>query len=241
MAVSAEGAWAPGPASPLLTKGAVHVWRADLQDAADELDAALSSDERARAQRFADPRHGRQWRRSRGVLRALLGRYLDERPSALRFAAGAHGKPELIDAQLSFNLSHSGTVALYAVSAAGAVGVDVELPRRRIDVLGVAARTFGPDEAQRLQALDDEAREREFLRAWVRHEAELKCLGVGLGGAGVGLRAAADAIDAPTRPWIAALEVGGRGAGAVAVAAAPRELRCWDWPGAARRTTTTGS
>ena len=65
----------------------------------------------------------------------------------------------------------------------GAVGVDVEVARRPINEAALAARTFGPDEARRLAALDPVSREREFLRLWVRHEARLKCRGTGIGDA----------------------------------------------------------
>jgi 4'-phosphopantetheinyl transferase len=236
----AEDIWAPGSDQPLLADGTVHVWRADLETVGDELGGLLCGDERARAASFLHERDRKLWTRSRGVLRVLLARYLQLDPRTPRFAAGVYGKPALLDdaleraappartharpAQLSFNLSHSAGLALYAFTPTAAVGVDVELARRPIDVLAIAARTFGPAEARRLEELDQPTREREFLRAWVRHEAELKCLGVGIGGA--------HEIDArQPRPWIAQLDVGPQGAAAVAVQKPPRELRCWDWRG----------
>ena len=240
-----KDAWTPGPDCPLLAEGAVHVWRADLEAVTDDLGGLLCGEERARAERFLRERDRKLWMRSRGVLRALLGRYLQVDARTLRFSPGAHGKPALIDdragssttqasvpassARISFNLSHSGRLALYAFTPTAAVGVDVELVRRPIDVLAIARRTFGAAEAQRLEGLDQATREREFLRAWVRHEAELKCLGDGIGGASSGIGAAGTDIGGP-RPWIAELEVGPRAAAAVAVELPPRELRCWDWP-----------
>jgi 4'-phosphopantetheinyl transferase len=140
----------------------------------------------------------------------------------LRIEAGANGKPELVGdfrgPAISFNLSHSGEIALYAFTRAGPVGVDVEVARRPIDSLALARRAFGRDEADRLAQLDPESRELEFLRAWVRHEAAVKLLGTGIGGkpaAGFG-------------PWFADLEIGARAAAAVALAAPPSELRCWE-------------
>jgi 4'-phosphopantetheinyl transferase len=236
--VVAEHAWAPGPARPRLADGAVHVWRADLTSAGDDLLELLSPEEQARAERFLRERDRRLWTRSRGLLRALLGRYLQVDGRTLRFATGAHGKPELLgDASrlvaepargsaasptMSFNLSHSGGIALYAFATTAAVGVDVELANRPIDAVAIAARMFGAAEAARLQRLDPDSRERELLRAWARHEAELKCLGIGIGGSRQALRG-------ENRPWVADLEVGGRAAAAVAVEAPPEELRCWTW------------
>jgi 4'-phosphopantetheinyl transferase len=225
MPVTAEGAWTPGPLRPQLADGAVHVWRADLTAAASEPAKLLSDDERARAARIVNERKGAMWGRSRGLLRALIGRYLQRDPTSLRFSTGEHGKLTLAgDASptLDFNVSHSGQLALYAFSDAGAVGVDVEVARRPIDEVAIAVHVLGASEAARLQALDPAARQREFLRAWTRHEAELKCLGMGIGGTnGVN--------DGTTRPWVAELELGPVAAGAVATARPAREFRCWGW------------
>lgn len=216
------GDWQPGPRRPQLAEGAVHVWRADLATAGAEVEGLLCAAERERAALMLKQRDRQLWTRARGVLRALLGRYLQSDPTALRFAIGAHGKPALAGhEQVSFNLSHSGHVALCAFAERSAVGVDVELDRRPLDEPALAARAFGAAEARRLQALDPAARRCEFLRAWTRHEATLKCRGTGI---------AAGAVDAHAHPlWIAELEIGGQAAGAVAVQGRVRELRCWDW------------
>ena len=101
-----------------------------------------------------------RWTRSRGILRTLLGRYLDCDPRTLRFVPGPHGKPALHREEggwttdLRFNLSHSGTLALYAVTVGREVGVDIECARERYTA--------------------------EFLRAWVAREAAVKCRGSGL-------------------------------------------------------------
>ncbi len=225
MAVSVLAAWAPPPASPLLADGAVHVWRADLQDVSDDLCVALSTQERERAERFLRERNRQLWRRSRALLRTLLGRYLHVEPSSLRFGAGAYGKPELIeqtDTTLSFNLSHSRQQALYAFATPGPVGIDVEGPRRAFDAVAIAARELGPEQAQRLNALPPPERQYEFLRAWVRHEAELKCLGLGLG--------AADRRPDTSFLWIEELQLGPDVVAALAAPERPSELRCWQWP-----------
>jgi 4'-phosphopantetheinyl transferase len=223
MPASGDDLWKPGPLHPLLGEDAVHVWRADLATAREDLDELLCSDERERAKRFVSDRDGELWRRSRGLLRALLGRYLQRDPRSLRFDVGEHGKPTLADdapTRLAFNMSHSGELALYAFSTAGAVGVDVETSRRRIDEVAIAARTLGAAEARRLRSLAPRARRREFLRSWTRYEAELKCLGVGIG-------ATDPVIDVP-RLAVTELELGPETGGAVATERAARELCCWD-------------
>jgi 4'-phosphopantetheinyl transferase len=201
----------------------VHVWRADLTMLADGLGALLDGEEQARAERMLRTADRRLWTRARGLLRALLGRYLQADPGALRFIGGEHGKPELADGPF-FNISHSGALALYALSTTSAVGVDVEVarrepPRQRTSDIALAARAFGPAQARRLAALDPAARESEFLRAWTRHEAVLKRRGTGIDGG------RADTGGT----WIGELDVGPGAAAAVALDAPPSDLRCWEW------------
>jgi 4'-phosphopantetheinyl transferase len=240
-----ERPWTPAPPEPRLAAGALHVWRVDLQAVDETLVELLSPDERERAARIVRERERRAWTRARGVLRALLGRYLERDPRALRFTAGPHGKPALRDASsglpagggpsetpggspapvaqtLAFNLSHSGPLALYALTAGLPVGVDVELDRRELDEPALARRVFGEAQARRLKALDPPVRRREFLRAWVRHEAQVKCLGLGIA-------AAEGATSGDRGLWIADIDIGGEGAAAVAVEGGRHELRCWTW------------
>lgn len=227
----------------------MHVWRANL----DELDgrtharlaALLSEEERARATRLLSEHKQLLWTRARGVLRDLLARYLRCDGRELRLSTDARGKPTLasptavgvpadragapmpsVDAHTdapSFNLSHSGALALYAFSGGAAVGVDVESnARRMLDEVALATRVFGADTGNRLRSIaDPAARQREFLRAWTRYEAELKCLGAGIG----------SGVPATLRQglWVAELEVRTGAIGAVACERVVTQLRCWTW------------
>src|SRR5690349_17488990 len=172
-APSASTQWVPGPSSPLLASREVHVWRADLDCVDDCVLAYLSRPEQERLAGFSKPAAGARWGRARGLLRSLLGAYLDAAPAGLTFEFGGGGKPRLAgpvpSASICFNLSHSGPLALFAFARAP-VGVDVELDRRPIDEAAVAARAFPPDTARSIAALEPRDRRREFLRAWARHE-----------------------------------------------------------------------
>jgi len=212
----------------------VDVWRADLAAIEDDLEDLLCAEELARAARILHPRHRVLWTRSRGVLRMLLARHLDRDPLDLRFVLGPHGKPALFSEgptrpqateDLRFNLSHSDGLALVAVTVGREVGVDVEAPRGRVDELAVAARVLGDEQARRLARLNSRARARAFLRAWVAHEAVVKCLGLGLG--------LATPLEGspPADLWTAAVDVGPHAAAAVAVEGGPCELRYRDWRG----------
>jgi 4'-phosphopantetheinyl transferase len=222
--------WTPGPAQPRLRSGALHVWRVELNLVDDRFEELLDSEERERAGRILSARSRHLWSRSRGALRVLLASYLDCEAQAVRLRPLAGGKPALREppggAALSFNLSHSGGLALYAF-ARRQVGADVQVARAPgrapIDHVALARRLFGEEEAQRLSMLGSEEREWDFLRLWTRHEAQLKQRGNGIGGGHT---------RSDGRPiWIADLDLGADAAGAVAVARPCTELLLWTWAG----------
>src|SRR3954453_16474618 len=118
----------------------VHVWSVDLDRPAAQLAGALSEDELLRAAAFKVEDGRRNFVATRGALRILVGRYLDEDPAAIRFTVAKNGKPGLVHPSLlQFNVSHSGDVALIVVGHVE-VGVDVEQIKLRHDLTGLAKR-----------------------------------------------------------------------------------------------------
>lgn len=117
------------------------------------------------------------------ALREVLARYLDEDPAGIELRRGEHGKPALADpsSPLRFNLSHSGGLALVAVTHGLEVGVDVERIRPRRDLRRLAERALDPAAAAAVRAAPADDRPAAFHRAWARREAIAKCLGTGLG------------------------------------------------------------
>jgi 4'-phosphopantetheinyl transferase len=105
-------------------------------------------------------------------LRGLLARYLEH---PVRIVLEEHGKPRLDDDSLAFNLSHSGTLALVAISSEGPLGIDIEQHRTIRDIDQLAKRYFTPAEAA-LVARDPAV----FFRLWSRKEAWIKAQGGGL-------------------------------------------------------------
>jgi 4'-phosphopantetheinyl transferase len=161
----------------------VEVWRAHLDRWRCARPDVLSEEERARAKRFRFDADRARWMKGRILLRLLLGNYLQGDPREIPIELDANDKPAVRGSSICFNLSHSDDLALYAFTWGCAIGIDVEQLGRRADVLRLAERALGLAEGQRLRNLPDEAREREFLRSWVRHEAALKCRGGRLGAA----------------------------------------------------------
>ena len=77
----------------------VHVWRTSLNVPASTIwafEQTLSDDERVKAEKFKFAKDRFHFIISRGVLRTILGRYLQRNPQTLCFAYSHHGKPMLI-------------------------------------------------------------------------------------------------------------------------------------------------
>ena len=147
-----------------------------------EIESNLSSEERQRAARFRFPEHAVRYRVCHGVMRRILGGYLDVPPNRVELVAQAKGKPRLAgDSRLRFNLSHSGDLALLAVAEGLEVGVDLEEVRSDLSVDGLAG-FFTVAERDRLRAAAPGDKERTFFRWWTRKEAVLKADGSGLSG-----------------------------------------------------------
>jgi 4'-phosphopantetheinyl transferase len=177
--------WAPPPRRLSLAPDQVHVWRASLDDLgsrAARLAAVLSEDEARRAARFLVEQARLRFVVGRAVLRDILSRYLHVTPTALRFEYGAEGKPALAEpyCSLHFNVSHSGPLALYAVTRGRLVGVDLEETRPIPDAEQVAERFFSPAERAALRAMPEGQRRHAFYACWTRKEALVKALGGGL-------------------------------------------------------------
>lgn len=178
-AVIERMAWTPGVGRDRLVLGAVDVWHADLDRIA-EGDATLSEAERARSARFRFEADRRRWVRCRATLRLLLGSYLGCEPGDVRLEAGPRGKPAVAGGGIEFNLSHSWGRAVFAFAIDNPVGVDIEHEGRVLDPLA-AARMLGDGEWKRLAALPRQRLDAAFVRAWVRHEAGVKCRGERIG------------------------------------------------------------
>lgn len=167
-----------------LEKNEVHIWRANLElpeEKINQLFNLLNKDEQERAQRFHFARDRARFIAARGMLRKLLGQYVAISPEQLQFNYNQYGKPNLIQKpEIQFNLSHAHNQALIAVTLASAVGVDIEYCDREVDIDGISKRFFSANECQVIQSLTDVKKRQVFFTAWVRKEAFLKALGMGL-------------------------------------------------------------
>ena len=169
-----------------VASGEVHVWCARLDVPAETLArlyATLAVDERNRSARFRFQRDRRHFIVARGVLRKLLGRYLQTEPGRIAFVYQAFGKPDLspeFGGRLKFNLSHSAGLALIAIAAESDVGVDLEYVRAQSDYAELARHFFSAAEVEQLSALPDHLYAEAFIGCWTKKEAYVKARGRGL-------------------------------------------------------------
>ena len=241
--------WRSPPESLVLGCDEVHVWRATLDQTPSQIQSflqTLAADERTRAERFYFEKDREHFIVARGVLRAILGGYLNQAPESLSFCYSAHGKPSVAgefgaDA-IRFNMSHSHGIALYAVAHGREVGIDIERVRFDVEVAEIAERFFSRREVEMLRTLSTEDQRQAFFRCWTRKEAYIKARGEGLSlpldKFDVSLSPGEPAALLSTQPdpseaarwslqelthapgYVAALAVAGHG----------WRLACWQWP-----------
>ncbi len=181
------GLWQSPPATSTLTPDRVDVWRVSLDQplpAVQRCAQVLSPDEHTRVARFHFERDQRRFTLARGTLRRILARYLGVAPQTIQFQYNAQRKPGLDTTSYpvtpQFNLSHSGNLAIYAVTTARTVGIDIEEIRPITDFVQLVERFFSVEERTMFQLLPDAQRRTAFFAGWVRKEAYIKARGLGL-------------------------------------------------------------
>ncbi len=167
----------------------VHIWLANLEleiYALPKFLRNLSLAERSRAQRLRFDHDRRRYVIAKGLLRRLLGDYLEMEPNEVQFTAGPSGKPGLSErlqnehGVLHFNQAHSGHLGIYAFCRNRRVGVDIEEVRPFPDMDQIASLLFSTQEMAVFQSLSTKERQRAFFSAWTHKEAFVKALGKGL-------------------------------------------------------------
>jgi 4'-phosphopantetheinyl transferase len=165
----------------LLESDIVQLSVSSLDQPKEPYEHVLSADEHERASRFVFDRHRHAYIVARGILRLILGRALQIPPQDVRFVYGCKGKPMLAaQSPIRFNLSHSGSVVVYALTARREIGIDVEHIRPVHDMDTLARYSFSSAENNVFVNLPESQRQEAFFNCWTRKEAYIKALGDGL-------------------------------------------------------------
>jgi len=157
----------------------VHLWFLDLKALASPLGLAEDKEDFSSLK----PRHERTIRRF--YLRLLLGAYLGLPGKDVVISRLVKGKPVLdVDVhhrQIDFSSASSDGCCLIGISAAGLIGVDLELADRKTGKpLSLARRYFSATEQQRFDALKSSEIDRAFMHTWACKEAVVKAAGHGI-------------------------------------------------------------
>lgn len=226
----------------------VHVWCVRLDNLSTLMSSVaryLSADEQTRAGRFVFRPDRDRYIASRGVLRAILGRYLSQDPSHLLFSYNSYGKPQMDSSReasaIRFNLSHSQALALYAVARTREVGIDIECITRDVPYEDIVEQFFSSAEKDAFRRIPKDDQREWFFACWTIKEAYVKAVGTGLG-------EPLDRIEVTLHPgtstaslkilgepqqrcrWTAQLLKSVPGyIGAVVAEAGPWRLRYWHW------------
>ncbi|MBL8524560.1 MAG: 4'-phosphopantetheinyl transferase superfamily protein [Betaproteobacteria bacterium] len=167
---------------PALDEGEILIGWLDLERVVtDEELEWLAPAEHARAARFAFDRDRQRFIAGRAAVRHALARQTGKAPKDLALHAGPHGKPYLADAgDLSFNLTHSGSTGLLAISRGAEIGVDLERVTLPADPHAIAGSVFTPEERRLLQSVPKAQLAQAFFTCWTLKEACLKAVGTGM-------------------------------------------------------------
>src|SRR5258705_4979278 len=130
LADSYQHPWPDAPNHSLSEGSEVHVWRAFLRrdhSTVQIFSPTLSADEQHRADRFHFERDRDCFVLARGILREIIGRYVNLAPARVRFSYNSFGKPSVSywtdKGWLRFNVSYTHDAALYVIALGREVAI----------------------------------------------------------------------------------------------------------------------
>jgi 4'-phosphopantetheinyl transferase len=170
-----------------LNEHSIHLWSLSFDDPqADSklLFKQLPLYERDRAERIYSPRLRENFVAGRAFLRSTLSYYLGISPGEVLINIDQRGKPylapEINHQNITFNFSHTASLATLVVAHEQRVGVDIEKLKPLQRMAAIAKRFFSKNELDEWHACSEIYRQEKFFRLWTRKEAWTKADGRGL-------------------------------------------------------------
>lgn len=143
-----------------------------------DADESLSSPERRRLAQIANPRQAKLFLLARYLLRQLLAPQLHIAPQQIPISLHHKGKPQLLNSDWHFNISHTGSLLALAIGNQAPLGVDLEARQLSSAQIQRLARRYFNEQEQTWLAAHPEPE--YFLRLWTIKEAVLKAHGGGI-------------------------------------------------------------
>jgi len=169
-----------------LFAGKIHIWFACVDCSPKEIrkfETLISTEEKARSQRFRSAQDRERYIVQHGMLRSLLCGYVGCGPRQVDIRTSVNGKPYLAGPDrdvIHFSASQSDAFAAFAFSRIGRIGVDIEKMRDIPDMIEIVERHFTPREKHAIFCGQENLRSGLFYKLWTRKEAVLKAQGEGL-------------------------------------------------------------
>lgn len=164
----------------------VHVWYARLDSPSAVLRSlyeTLAPCEKSKARQFKFHVDVCRFIARRGILRYLLAKYAGIAPAEVELLSSEQGKLHIAGHQssrLRFNLSHSGGLAVYALTLDRDVGVDIECIDQSMAWQGISKAFFTEREQNVIEQLPVPRQSEAFFEIWTQKESILKADGMGL-------------------------------------------------------------
>ncbi|GJL62445.1 MAG: hypothetical protein NPIRA04_10990 [Nitrospirales bacterium] len=162
----------------------VHVWLASLNQTSATVETffkLLTLDEKHGAPNYHFAKVRDYFTVGRGVLRIILGLYLNIPPDRIQLTYNKFGKPALCDsdegATVCFNVSHSNDIVLCTVMRGRELGNDVECVRDNLSYVENRQKFFSSRESQHIMVLSVYLLETAIYTCCAHKETYIKAVG----------------------------------------------------------------
>jgi 4'-phosphopantetheinyl transferase len=170
-----------------VASGIIHIWSARYSDLGRYypiLSSFLCAEEVIRAAEFKKQKDAQNYILRHGLVRAVLGQYIQEEPGKVLFVHGMCGKPDLDpesnDQDIRFSLSSTGEMVCLGVTRRSGIGLDIVKTTTHCRISEIGQYLFTPGEREWIARTNPDRRSNRFFRIWSLKEALLKATGNGV-------------------------------------------------------------
>ena len=163
----------------------IHVYLVELDKCSrhfKQFSPLLSMQEKNKALQYHTNLLNKNYVIRRGILRCILGYYLNKLPQNVIITSNIYGKLELQNHPIAFNLSYTNNLVVYAVTLGGDIGIDVEYIKKELDFIGLSSLVCSPEETPMFldTKLTNSIKLQKFYNLWTIKESIVKAAGYGL-------------------------------------------------------------
>ncbi|ADG93868.1 4'-phosphopantetheinyl transferase [Arcobacter nitrofigilis DSM 7299] len=161
----------------------VHIWKIEIDKISEDIykySELLTPDELNRANKYRISNKKKAYITTRITLKILLKYYLDNDSYSITLYKNNYGKIYIKGSNLYFNISHSTDMSIITFSRNNEIGIDLENMNCDSNIIDISTRYFTKRERLWIKNLALEKQKEAFIYCWVRKEAYIKALGLGL-------------------------------------------------------------